>query len=55
MNATRFVNWRSRRNFRVGVAVAFLLGMGVLAACQARAQVPRHDDHRMMITSANHK
>jgi len=24
---------------------------GVLAACQTRAQVPRHDDQRMMISS----
>jgi allophanate hydrolase subunit 1 len=55
MNSNRFVNLRSRRNFRVGVVVAFLLGMGVLAACQTRAQVPRHDDQRMMISSANRK
>jgi hypothetical protein len=53
MNSNRFVNLKSRRNFRVGVVVLFLLEMGVLAAYQARAQVPQRDDKRMMISSTN--
>lgn len=44
MKSTRFVHFRHRRNFRYGTAVAFLLGIGALAAYQRTEQVIAHHE-----------
>lgn len=45
MNPVRFVHVERRRNFRYGTVVAFLLGLGILTACQTpRQAVSQHED-----------
>jgi hypothetical protein len=34
MKSTRFIHPAHRRTFRYGMAAAFLLGLGILAACR---------------------
>jgi hypothetical protein len=34
MKSARFIHLAHRRNFRFGMAAAFLLGLGILAACR---------------------
>ena len=36
MPSPRFIHWRERRNFRYATLAAFLLAMGVLAACKTQ-------------------
>jgi hypothetical protein len=45
MEPIRFVNVKRRRNFRYGTIVVFLLGLGVISACETqRERVSRHED-----------
>ena len=39
MISPRFIQLRQRRNFRYGITIGFLLGIGILAACR----IPQRD------------
>ena len=47
MKSAKFIYVRQRDNFRYGTAIAFLLGIGTLAACHTRQQVITHHEDRL--------
>jgi hypothetical protein len=42
MKSARFIQPTHRRNFRYGMAAAFLLGLGILAACRTSQSFSSH-------------
>src|SRR6267154_2137656 len=42
MKSARFIHLVHRRNFRFGMAAAFLLGLGILAACRMPQSYSAH-------------
>jgi hypothetical protein len=47
MKSARFIHPGHRRNFRFGMAAAFLLGLGILAACRVPQSFSSPAEHAL--------